>query len=68
MMDRHFIDTMELIVASLKERGYNPYAQLFGYISYNEPAYITSHNNARNLIQTLDQTSVKKYVLEMDKK
>lgn len=52
-------------MAALKERGYDPYAQLYGYIKENEPTYITSHNNARHLIQTLDIERVRRYVMEM---
>ena len=52
--ERQFEATMGFIVAALKEQGYDPYAQLYGYIKENEPTYITSHNNARCLIQTLD--------------
>ena len=64
MGERQFETTMEFIVAALKERGYDPYAQLYGYIKENEPTYITSHNNARRLIQTLDIERVRRYVME----
>ena len=65
MDDRQFEAAMESIVAALKERGYDPYAQLYGYITENEPTYITSHNGARALIQTLNFDKVKRYVQEM---
>lgn len=65
MRDRLFTETMECIVTSLKERGYDPYMQLLGYVTHNEPSYITSHNGARSLIQTLDFEKVKQYVAEM---
>lgn len=65
MDERQFEATMELIVAALKERGYDPYAQLCGYIKENEPTYITSHNNARSLIKALDIERVRRYVMEM---
>ncbi len=65
MDDRQFEIAMESIVAALKERGYDPYAQLYGYITENEPTYITSHKGARALIQTLDFEKVKQYVREM---
>ena len=55
MDERQFEATMELIVAALKERGYDPYAQLYGYIKENEPTYITSHNNARSLIMKVER-------------
>ncbi len=38
--DRQFIATMESIVAALKKRGYDPYAQLYGYIIENEPTIL----------------------------
>ena len=34
---------------SLKEKGYNPINQIVGYILSEDPTYITTHNNARNL-------------------
>lgn len=66
--EKQFEATMELIVAALKERGYDPYAQLYGYIKENEPTYITSHNNARSLIKTLDIERVRRYVMRMEDK
>jgi len=44
-----------LVHASLKEKGYNPVNQIVGYILSGDPTYITSHNNARNLIAKLDR-------------
>ena len=63
MTDKQFIEVMELIVSALKERGYDPYLQLYGYLKENEPAYITSYNGARELIQTLDNESVKNLLM-----
>ncbi len=40
---------------ALKEKGYNPINQLAGYLMSGEPAYITSHNNARSLIMKLER-------------
>lgn len=63
--ERQFIAAMDHIVAALRERGYDPYAQLTGYVMENEPTYITSHNGARQLIVTLDMDRVKRFVKEM---
>ncbi len=63
--ERQFIAAMDHIVAALRERGYDPYAQLTGYVSENEPTYITSHKGARQLIVTLDMERVKCFVKEM---
>lgn len=43
------------ISKTLQERGYNPANQIAGYLVSNDPAYITSHNNARNLIQQVER-------------
>ena len=65
MDERQFADAMEHIVSVLIERGYDPYAQLTGYVTENEPTYITSHKGARQLIVTLDMDRVKRFVKEM---
>ena len=65
MDERQFVATMDHIVAALRERGYDPYAQLTGYVTENEPTYITSHRGARQLIATLDMDQVKRFVREM---
>ena len=65
MDERPFVAAMDHIVAALKERGYDPYAQLTGYVTETEPTYITSHKGARQLIVTLDMERVKRFVKEM---
>ena len=40
---------------ALKEKGYNPISQIVGYILTEDPTYITTHNNARNLIRRVDR-------------
>ncbi len=65
MDERQFTAAMDYIVAALKERGYDPYAQLTGYVTENEPTYITGHKGARQLIVSLDMERVKRFVREM---
>ena len=43
------------VLATLKEKGYNPINQMVGYILSEDPTYITSHRNARGLISKLDR-------------
>ena len=43
---------------SLKEKGYNPINQVVGYILSEDPTYITTHNNARNLIRRIDRDTL----------
>ena len=58
---------------ALKEKGYNPINQIVGYILSEDPTYITTHNNARNLIRRIDrdtllQSLVKYYLSDQIKK
>ena len=43
------------VYVALQEKGYDPINQLAGYILSGDPAYITSHNNARGLIRKLER-------------
>ena len=48
-------DILHLVYDALVEKGYNPINQLVGYLLSGDPAYITSHGNARNLIRRLER-------------
>lgn len=65
MSSQEFIKTMEYIIQAMREKGYDPYQQLRGYLLENEPGYITRYKDARTLIQTLDMDQVKRFVREM---
>ncbi len=43
------------VYQALKEKGYNPLNQLVGYLVSGDPAYITSHHNARSLIREVER-------------
>lgn len=43
------------VYKALKEKGYNPINQMVGYLLSGDPAYITSHNNARSMIRRLER-------------
>jgi uncharacterized protein (UPF0297 family) len=49
---------LTLVYDSLKEKGYNPINQIVGYILSEDPTYITTHNNARNLIRRIDRDTL----------
>jgi len=48
-------EILKEIIVALKERGYNPVNQIVGYLLSGDPAYITSHRNARNLIRRVER-------------
>ena len=43
------------VYEALVEKGYNPINQIVGYILSGDPTYITSHNDARNLIRKIER-------------
>jgi uncharacterized protein (UPF0297 family) len=49
---------MRDVYLALKEKGYNPINQIVGYILSEDPTYITTHNNARNLIRRIDRDTL----------
>ena len=49
---------LTLLYDELKEKGYNPINQIVGYILSEDPTYITTHNNARNLIRKIDRDTL----------
>ena len=51
------------IYAALTERGYNAIDQIVGYLTSGDPSYITSHNNARNLILKIDRDELLEEIL-----
>ena len=46
------------VTAALAEKNYNPIDQIVGYILSGDPAYITSHKGARNLIREVNRDEV----------
>nr|WP_233096177.1 IreB family regulatory phosphoprotein [Alicyclobacillus sp. SO9] len=40
---------------ALVEKGYNPVYQIAGYLISGDPAYITSHMDARNTIRRIER-------------
>ena len=49
---------------SLIEKGYNAINQIAGYILSGDPTYITTYNDARNLIQKVDRYELLKILIK----
>ena len=43
------------VYTSMKEKGYDPVNQIVGYLISGDPTYITSYNNARYRISSLER-------------
>lgn len=50
--------TLIEVVESLEARGYNAVNQLTGYLISNDPAYISSYQDARTKIQTIERYEI----------
>lgn len=48
-------EILKEVYKDLKEKGYNPINQIVGYILSGDPTYITSHNDARNIIRKVER-------------
>ena len=51
-------NNLTLVYDALKEKGYNPINQIVGYILSEDPTYITTHNNSRNIIRRIDRDTL----------
>ncbi len=61
---------LETVFVALQEKGYNAVHQIAGYLISNDPAYISSHKGARQIIQQIDRDEIieelVKYYMEGD--
>lgn len=48
-------EILKEVYKALEEKGYNPINQIVGYILSGDPTYITSYNDARNLIRQIER-------------
>ena len=62
---------LTIVYDALRQKGYNPINQIVGYILSEDPTYITTYNNARNIISKIDRDDllealVKSYLNVLD--
>ena len=51
-------DVLQQVSDALKEKGYNPTFHITGYLLSGDPAYITYHMNARNIIRRVERDEI----------
>ncbi len=49
---------LQHVYGALQNKGYDPIAQLTGFLLTGDPTYITSHDNARSLICRLERDEI----------
>lgn len=57
-------EILTTVYGLLKEKGYNPINQIIGYLLSDDPTYITSHGNARNIIRQVDRDDLLEEILK----
>ncbi len=63
---------LKQVYDALEEKGYNPISQIVGYLISEDPTYITTYKNARNIILKVDryellQALIKDYLSDTTK-
>ena len=64
---QEFRARMDRIVEALKDAGYDPYMQLYGYLETGDDTYITRKGNVRDEIGELDQEMVREFTMTLRK-
>lgn len=64
MEQADFEKQIALVIAALSDAGYDPYAQLTGFIQTGDDTFITRRNDARAIVSSLDREMVARYVKE----
>lgn len=54
---------LQEVYVSLKEKGYDPINQMIGYLMSGDPGYISSYNNARKKIVSVDRSKIIEFLL-----
>ena len=55
-------EKLKEVITLLEEKGYDPVAQLTGYIKIGSDDYITRHGGAREKIKEIDIEVIKNYI------
>jgi uncharacterized protein (UPF0297 family) len=65
--NQEFRVRMDRIVKALKDAGYDPYMQLYGYLETGDDSYITRKDNARDEIGELNREMVREFTMTLKK-
>ena len=61
-------ELLQTIIASMKEAGYDPHDQLYGYYTTGDESYITRRGNARELIKQISAETIRDYLHSIGRK
>ena len=57
-------EKLNIVIHAIEAAGYNAYAQLTGYASTGNSAYITRQGGARALVREVSGTTIKRYLAD----
>ena len=61
-------ELLQMIVESMKEAGYDPHDQLYGYYTTGEESYITRRGNAREMIKNVSMDTIRYFLCSSGRK
>lgn len=54
---------LTVVINAMEKAGYNPYAQLKGYVETGDASYITRRGGARAIVREMDESVICRYLL-----
>lgn len=61
-MEDRFLKDMKIVVDTIRDAGFVPYDQLYGYVQTGNSLYITRRNNAREIVMKMDREMIRRYL------
>ena len=61
-MEDRFLRDMKIVEWAIREAGFVPYDQLYGYVQTGNSLYITRRNNAREIVMKMDREKIRRYL------
>lgn len=61
-MEDRFLKDMKIVVDAIRDAGFVPYDQLYGYVQTGNSLYITRRNNAREIVMKMDREKIRRYL------
>ena len=61
-MENQFLENMKIVERAIREAGYVPYDQLYGYVQTGNSLYITRKSNARQIVMKMDTDMIRRYL------
>lgn len=61
-MEDRFLANMKIVERAIREAGFVPYDQLYGYVQTGNSLYITRKHNARQMVEHMDCDMIRRYL------